>query len=195
MPEYGERDQHAIFINAVVHQLHTRHADFESYVPVELKHLVEPADKRSAYLGMAAMLNGLPMSNKASIGRQIGAGIKRAKETRQSRCFLYKQLLGKVAFVFAIFVGFDRADKMRSLTKFLPAAQFSSGMGEALGVAYDADDETMGFEVLWRRGPIEATDDVRELAKRLFPGPLETQCPTPFGEPRPYTPKGQRTGT
>jgi hypothetical protein len=84
---------------------------------------------------------------------------------------------------------------MRTLTKFLPAAQFSSEMDEALGVAYDADDETMGFEVLWQRGPVEATNDVRKLAERLFPGPFETQCPTPFGEGRPYTPKGQRTGT
>jgi hypothetical protein len=195
MAEYSQRDRHADFVNAVVHQLHTRHPDVESYVPAELKHLIEPSEKRSAYLGMAAMLNGLPMSNKAWIGRQIEAGIKRARRTRQSSCFLYRQLLGNVAFVFAMFTDFNRTEKMRTLNEFLPAAQFSSGLGEALGVAIDADDDSMGFEVLWRRGPVEATRPVRELARRLFPGPFETQCPTPFGDPRPYTPKGKRTGT
>ena len=195
MPEYGERDRHASFVNAVVHQLHTRHPDVESYVPIELQHLIEPSERRSAYLGMAAMLNGLPMSNKAWIGRQLEAGIKRAKKTRQSCCFLYRQLLGTVAFVFAIFTDFNRTEKMRALNEFLPAAQFSSGLDEALGIAYDAADESMGFEVFWRRGPVEATDAVRELAQRLFSGPFETQCPTPFGESRPYTPKSRRTGT
>ena len=84
---------------------------------------------------------------------------------------------------------------MRALNEFLPAAQFSSGLGEALGVSYDADDNSMGFEVLWRRGPVEATVAVRKLAQQLFSGPFETQCPTPFGESRPYVPKGRRTGT
>src|ERR1700685_834410 len=195
MSEYDERNHHASFVNAVVHQLHTRHPDVESYVPVELKHLIEPSEKRSAYLGMAAMLNGLPMSNKAWIGRELEAGIKRAKKTGQSGCFLYRQLLGTVVFVFASFTGFNRTEKMRALNEFLPAAQFSSRLGEALGIAYDADDDSMGFEVLWRRGPVEATCAVRELAQRLFSGPFETQCPTLFGEARPYTPKGRRTGT
>lgn len=195
LPKYTERDRLASYVNAVVHQLHQRHPDFESYAPAELKHLIEPSEKRSAYLGMAAMLNSLPMSNKAWIGQGIQNGIKRAKETGQSSCFLYKQLLGTVVFVFAVFTDFSRADKIRALNRFLPAAQYSSGMTEALGVAYDADDENMGFEVLWRRGPVEDSDSVRELADRLFSAPFETQCPTPFGEPRPYTPKSRGTGT
>ena len=35
MAEYSERDHHADFVNAVVHQLHTRHPEVQSYVPVE----------------------------------------------------------------------------------------------------------------------------------------------------------------
>lgn len=195
LPKYAERDRLASFVNAVVHQLHQRHPDFESYVPAELKHLIEPSEKRCAYLGMAAMLNGLPMSNKAWIGKEIETRIKRAKETGQSGCFLYRQLLGAVAFVFAVFTGVSRTDKLRDLCRLLPAAQYSSGMTEALGVAYDADDENMGFEVVWRRGPVEESDSVRQLATKLFSPPFETQCPTPFGDPRLYTPRGQRTGT
>ncbi|MFZ1008471.1 MAG: hypothetical protein WAN65_16635 [Candidatus Sulfotelmatobacter sp.] len=195
LPSYGERDRLASYVNAVVHQLHERHPEFESYAPPELKHMIEPSEKRSAYLGMAAMLNSLPMSNKSWIGRGIENGIKRAKETRQSSCFLYKQLLGTVVFVFAVFTEFNRTDKMRALNRFLPAAQYSTSINESLGVAYDADAENMGFEVFWRRGPVEDSDSVRELAARLFSAPFETQCPTPFGEPRRYTPKSRRTGT
>lgn len=194
LPKYAERDKLASYVNAVIHQLHERHKDFEAYAPSELRHMIEPAEKRSAYLSMAAMLNSLPMSNKAWIGQRIESGIKRAKETGQSGCFLYRQLSGKVVFVFAIFTGFSRAEKMRALNQFLPAAQHSSGMLEALGVAYDADDETMGFEVFWRRGPIGDNNAVRALAARLFATPFETLCATPFGEPRPYTPRGETTG-
>jgi hypothetical protein len=56
-------------------------------------------------------------------------------------------------------------------------------------VGYDADADDIGFDLCWRRGPVEASDDVRELAAKLFSKPLETLCPTPFGEPRPYEPK------
>ncbi len=189
MPKYGERDRYAAYVNAVIYRLHERHKDFESYVPAELKHLVEPDDKRQAYLGMAAMLNSLPMSNKAYIGQQIEDSIRRVKELGQSTCFMYRQLLGRVVFVFAVFTQFSRTDKLRALSQFLPAAQYSSGMLEALGVGYDADDDDIGFDLCWRRGPVEAGDDVREIAAKLFSKPLETLCPTPFGEPRPYKPK------
>lgn len=192
LPKYAERDRFASVVNAVIHRLHERDQNFESYAPSELKHLIEPVDKRSAYLAMAALLNSLPMSNKAWIGQEIQDGIERAKKTGQSSCFLYKQLLGHVAFVFAIFTKFTRTDKIRALNTFLPAAQYSSGQPEALGVAYDAGDENIGFEICWRRGPIEDHESVRTLAARLFPGPLETWSPTPFGELRPYQPKGQR---
>jgi hypothetical protein len=195
LPKYAERDMLAGYVNVVIHQLHDRDKDFESYAPPELKHMIEPVGKRNAYLSMAATLNSLPMSNKAWIGQQIKNGIKIAKETGQSNCFLYRQLLGKVAFVFAIFTGFTRTEKIRALNLFLPAAQYSSGMIESFGVAFDADDENMGFEVLWRRGPVEKSDTVREIATQLFGSSFETFSPTPFGEPRPYTPKGQRTGT
>ena len=94
LPKYGERDLLARYVNAVIHQLHDRDKDLESYAPAELKHLIEPVEKRKAYLSMAAKLNSLPMSNKAWIGQQIKNGIKLAKETGKSNCFLYRQLLG-----------------------------------------------------------------------------------------------------
>ncbi len=98
LPKYGERDRFASYINAVIHQLHQRHKDFEAYAPPELKHMIEPAESRKSYLAMAAMLNSLPMSNKAWIGQQIENGIGTAKETGQSNCFLYKQTVGRCGF-------------------------------------------------------------------------------------------------
>ena len=43
----------------------------DKFAPPELKNYIEPNEKRSAYLGMAALLNSLPASNKAHIGRKI----------------------------------------------------------------------------------------------------------------------------
>jgi hypothetical protein len=189
LPEYGERDRLAGYINAVVHQLHVRHQDFEQYAPAEFRHLIEPAERRQAYLGMAARLNSLPMSNKAWLGRRIENCISAVKKSGECRCFFYKQLLGEVVFVFAVFTGWSRADKLRALSKFLPAAQHDTNMLEALGVAYDADDENMGFDLLWRRGPVEDAAAAAGLASKVFCGPLETQCPTPFGDSRPYVQK------
>jgi hypothetical protein len=189
LPEYGERDRLAGYINAVVHQLHTRHPDFEQYVPSELRHMIEPAGYRHAYLGMAARLNALPMSNKAWLGRRIEHAIKLVHTDGSCLVFHFRQLLGEVVFVFAIFTGWSRTDKLRALSSFLPAAQYDTKMPEALGVAYDADDENMGFDLLWRRGPVTDVVSAAGLAAQLFPGKLDTQCPTPFGEPRPYTPR------
>jgi len=190
LPEYGERDRLAGRINAVVHQLHERHRDFEQYAPAEFRHMIEPAERRQAYLGMAARLNSLPMSNKAWLGKRIESCITTVRQTGECRCFLYKQLLGEVVFVFAVFTGWSRTDKLRALAKFLPAAQHDTNMIEALGVAYDADDENMGFDLFWRRGPVEDVASAAALAAKLFSDPLETQCPTPFGDSRPYVPRG-----
>ena len=115
LPEYGERDRLAGYINAVVHQLHERHRDFEQYVPAEFRHMIEPAERRQAYLGMAARLNSLPMSNKAWLGRRIESCISAVRQSGECRCFLYKQLLGEVVFVFAVFTGWSRTDKLRAL--------------------------------------------------------------------------------
>lgn len=192
LSEYGERDRLAGYINAVVYELHTRHRDFEQYAPAEFRHMIEPADKRQAYLGMAARLNSLPMSNKAWLGRRIESCIGSVRETGECRCFLYKQLLGEVVFVFAVFTGWTRTDKLRALAKFLPAAQHNTNMIEALGVAYDADDENMGFDLLWQCGPVADVASAAMLAANLFPGSPETQCPTPFGDARPYMPRAAR---
>jgi hypothetical protein len=192
LPEYGERARLAGYVNAVIHQLHERHRDFDQYVPAEFRHMIEPAERRQAYLGMAARLNSLPMSNKAWLGRRIESCISAVRQTGECRCFLYKQLLGEVVFVFAVFTGWSRTDKLRALSKFLPAAQHDTKMIEALGVAYEAEDENMGFDLLWQRGPVSDVASAAALAAELFSGPLETQCPTPFGDPRPYVPHGSR---
>jgi hypothetical protein len=191
LSKYRERDRLSSWVNSVIHQLHNRSENLDSYVPPELKHMVEAGNARTAYLGMAAMLNSLPMSNKAWIGQQIEDGIQRAKATGQSGCFFYKQLRKHVVFVFAVFTEFNRTEKLRALNSFLPAAQYSTGLGEALGIGIDANDENMGFELIWRRGPIDNSGPVRALAAQLFSSPIETLCPTPFGEPRAYSPKEQ----
>jgi hypothetical protein len=190
LPEYGERDRLAGYINAVIHQLHERHRNFEQYAPAEFRDMIEPAERRQAYLGMAARLNSLPMSNKAWLGRRIEHCISTVRDSGQCRCFLYKQLQGEVVFVFAVFTGWTRTDKLRALSTFLPAAQYATNMIEGLGVAYEADDENMGFELVWRRGPVDDVASATTLAAKLFSGPLETECPTPFGDSRPYIPRG-----
>lgn len=87
LPEFGERDRFAGYINAVVYQLHNRYPNFEQYAPAELRHMIEPAERRQAYLGMAARLNSLPMSNKAWLGRRIEAAIREVRERGECLCF------------------------------------------------------------------------------------------------------------
>lgn len=190
--KYAERDRLVAHVNAVVHQLHDRHPGVDSYFPPELKHLLEPAERRTAYLKMAAMLNDMPTSNKAWIGRQIEEICARA--TGQSGCFAFRRLVGNVVFVFAVFKDFNRTERVRALNEFLPAAQLSTGMGEALGVAYDAEDENMGFEVIWRKGSVQESHITRKLATELF-ARTETLHANPFGDSQPYTPKATSNGT
>ena len=122
LENYQERERPAGYVNAVVHELHTRFPEMESLTPPELRSFVEPRDKRSAYLKMAAMLNELPMSNKANIGRRLETMLKDLKRSGQQGCFAFKRLYGQMVYVFACFSGMSRTERMRALNQLLPAS-------------------------------------------------------------------------
>jgi hypothetical protein len=67
--KYSDRDRYSHYVNSIVHELHARHPEMESFVPEEFSKDVQHSDQRTAYLEMAAMLNGLPSSNKAYLHR------------------------------------------------------------------------------------------------------------------------------
>jgi hypothetical protein len=185
---YEERERLAGWVNAVIHELHTRHSDMESFMPPELKQYHEPKDARRGYLQMAAMLNRLPMSNKANIGRQVDAMVKNLRGSGKCGCIAHRRLHEECVFVFACFSQLSRTERIRSLKKLVEAALYRYETGESLGVAYDADDDNSGFDLLlWRGAPLVTADTVR-LADAVF-GPPETQIANPFGEARPYSPR------
>ena len=101
--EYEERERMALNVNAIVHELHTRHPSPEDYLPAALQSYLEPMDKRVAYLRMAAMLNGLPMSNKVFIGRKLENILANLRNSGGSECFGFKPLKKDLVFVFACF--------------------------------------------------------------------------------------------
>jgi hypothetical protein len=185
---YAEREERlAGWVNAVIHGLHTRHPEMESFTPPELKQYREPKEARRSYLQMAAMLNGLPMSMKANIGREVQAMVQTLRGSGKCGCKTYRRLNEECVFVFACFSQMSRTERIRSLHELVAAALYRYETVEALGVAYDADDDNSGFDVLfWHGAPLVNADTVR-LADSIF-GPPETLIANPFGKARPYSP-------
>lgn len=189
LSNYKERDRLAGHVNAVAHELHTRHPQMETFVPPELMPHVEPKEKRSAYLKMAAMLNALPSSNKVWIGRQIENLQQTVSRSSEGGCLAFKRLHGEPVFVFACFPRLSRTERIRALHRLLPAALYRYKTSEGLGIAYEADERSdMGFDLEWVRGVKSFDDDIRRLGEELFPQ-VETLHANPFGEARPYTSK------
>lgn len=189
---YAERERLAGWVNAVIHGLHTRHPDMESFVPPELEQYREPKDARRGYLQMAAMLNELPMSMKANIGREVQTMVQNLRGSGKCGCKAYRRLYEKCVFVFACFSQMSRTERIRSLKKLIDAALYRYEAMESLGVAYNADDDGSGFDLLLCRGiPVVTADTVR-LADAVF-RPPDTQIANPFGEARPYSPPPQKT--
>jgi hypothetical protein len=185
--EYRERDRLLSYVNAAVQELHMRAPDMETFAPPELLPYIEPKEKRSAYLGMAALLNSLPASNKAHIGRKIEDCLMAARTKNGGSCFAIKRYKEKMVFVFACFSGFERTERIRALAKILPSAIWQYGTADGLGTAYDADDNESGFDLLWLRGLTDFSPETKRLGERLFPT-IHTLHADPFGVARPYVP-------
>lgn len=184
---YSERDRFSHYVNSVVRELHTRHPEMESFVPPEFSKEIERPEDRSAYLKMAAMLNGLPTSNKANIGRRLHEMLTGLKGTSKCGCVAHKRLYEQTVFVFCGFSEMSRTDRIRSLSTLVEAALLKYGVSEALGVAFDADNDE-GFDLRWVRGTPLATPDLERIAEAVFGPTIETSIANPFGEARPYTP-------
>lgn len=122
--KYEERRRLAGWVNAVIHALHTRHPEMESFTPPELKQYHEPKETRQGYLQMAAMLNGLPMSLKANIGREVQAMVQTLRGTGKCGCKTYRRLYGECVFVFGCFSQMPRTERIRSLNKLVAAALY-----------------------------------------------------------------------
>jgi hypothetical protein len=186
--KYSDRDRYSNYINAIVQELHARHPEMESFVPPEFLKDVEPSNQRTGWREMAAMLNGLPSSNKAYVGKRIHEIYVVLKGTGQCGCIAHKRLYEKTVFVFCGFSDMVRTERIRNLCRLVDAARVKYGVSEALGVAFDADCEFTGFDVRWVGGPLLATPELQELGEKVFgtdSGPLSAD---PFGKARPYTP-------
>jgi hypothetical protein len=74
------------------------------------------------------------------------------------------------------------------MNRLVDAALLKYLVSEGLGIAFDADDEKMGYDLRWVRGTPIATPDLERIAETVFPGDIETSIANPFGEGRPYKP-------
>lgn len=186
--KYSERDRFSHHVNSIIHELHTRHPEMESFVPPEFLKDVQPSDQRTAYVEMAGMLNSLPTSNKAYIGRRLHEMLKGLKGTGKCGCVTHKRLYEKLVFVFCGFSGMSRTDRIRHMDRLAEAALLKYGLSEALGIAFDADSNTTGFDLRLVRGTPSATPDLERIANAVFGTDIETSIASPFGEARPYRP-------
>ncbi len=192
---YEERDRYAQYVNAVVHELHTRDPKLEEYCPEEFKGFVEPEHRRTHYLEMAAMLNALPSSNKAYkayIGRKLESLIKHLKDSGQADCFPHKRLYEKPVLVFAVFSQVTQTELIRRAHEMLLAALYRFSTDEGLVVGLDADDDTSGFHLQLVRGWNDFEPTIQALGYDLFPSLSQTLVPDPFGRTRPYEPEHAR---
>ena len=164
----------------------------ESFVPREFSKEVERPEVRTAYLKMAAMLNGLPSSNKAYIGRRLYEMLTGLKGTGKCGCVAHKRLYKKTVFVFCGFSAMSRTERIRNMNTLMEAALLKYGVSEALGIAIDADDEATGYDLRWVRGTPVATPDLARIAEAIFGATMETSIANPFGEARPYRPPENR---
>jgi hypothetical protein len=189
---YSERDRFSHYVNSIIHELHTRHPEMESFVPQEFMKDIERPEGRSAYLRMAAMLNGLPSSNKANIGRRLHEMLAGLKGSGKCDCHAPKRLYGEIVFVFCGFSKMSRTERIRNMNTLVEAALLKYRVNEALGIAIDADDEAMGYDLRWMRGRPVSTPDLERIAEVVFGPAIETSIANPFGEARPYTPSKNR---
>jgi hypothetical protein len=166
--KYSDRDSYSTYVNSIVHELHTRHPEMASFVPEEFIKDVQPLDQRSAYLEMAAMLNGLPSSNRAYLGGQSHAMLSGLRGTGKCGCFAHKRLYGKRVFVSCGFSGISRTDRIRHMNRLVQAALLKYCVDEALGIAFDADSESEGYDLRWVRETPAATPDLERLAKAVL---------------------------
>ena len=187
LEKYSERDRFSHCVNSIISELHTRHPDMESFVPQEFIKDIERPEDRSAYLKMAAMLNGLPSSNKAHIGRRLHEILTGLKGTGKCGCHAHKRLYEEAVFVFCGFSKLSRTERIRNMDTLVAAALLKYGVNEALGIAIDADDEATGYDLRWVRGKPVATPDLERIAEAVFGPTIETSIANPFGEARPYT--------
>jgi len=186
LAQYEERERLAGYVNAIVHELHTRNPLIEEYIPAELKGCIEPPDKRIAYLKMAAMLNALPISNKVWIGRELKSHLANLRGSGKAGCFAFKRVRTELVFVFAFFSRLSRTERIRDIQKMLPAALYQYQVTEGLAVAFDADDSKTGFDLIWIRDYRNSSEDDRRLGEYLFPQPTETLIADTFGRARAY---------
>ncbi len=138
------------------------------------------------------MLNGLPSSNKAYIGRRLHEMLTGLKGTGKCGCVGLKRLYEKMVFVFCGFSGMTRTDRIRHMNTLVEAALLKYGVSEALGIAFDADSDTTGFGLRWVRGMPVATPALTRIAEAVFGATMETSIANPFGEARPYIPPESR---
>lgn len=187
LDRYAERDRFSHYVNSIVRELHTRHPNPEAFTPPESLHYLEPSGQRSAYLKMAAMLNGLPSSNKANIGRHLHEMLTGLKGSGMCGCHAHKQVEGDVVFVFCGFSGMARMERIRNLHRLVDAALLRYGVNEALGVGIDADDETTGYDLRWVRGRPVVSVEIERIADEVFGRSFEVSIADPFGRARPYS--------
>jgi len=110
------------------------------------------------------------------------------KGTGKCGCVAHKRLYEKMVFVFCGFSGMSRTDRIRHMDTLVEAALLKYGVSEALGIAFDADSATTGFDLRCVRGTPVATPALERIAETVFGGVIETSIANPFGEARPYTP-------
>jgi len=184
--KYEERKRLAAHVNAIVHALHTRDSRMEDYWPANLKSGIEPVNQRVSYLKMAAILNALPMSDKAFIGRRLENILERLRDSGEGRYLAFQRPGADMVLVFACFSKRPRHERAENIFGLLRAALYKHKVTNGLAVAIDADDDSEGYDLIWAKGYTDFDEHDRKLSELFFPEPIGTVGHDAFGIAGPF---------
>lgn len=184
--DFAQRNEYVHRVNSIARELHTRDAQMESFVPPEFVSAIEPEANRKSHLVMAAILNNLPTSQKAFIGKRITELLGDLKGSGYSGCLGHLSRSGGPLLVFAVFSGDSRTNRIRKLHDLAKAAQLHHQQKEVLGIGMDANQDDSPFDLVWMRGEPVSTPELQQLADLVFRGTEQMKNADPFGVARPY---------
>ena len=90
------------------------------------------------------------------------------KGTGKCGCVAHKRLYGKLVFVFCGFSGISRTDRIRYMNRLVEAALLKYRVGEALGIVFDADNESEGYDLRWDLGHPQRRQTLKALQRRFL---------------------------
>jgi len=172
-------DRDAYLLESVADALATRNPQFAERLSADMAAAYDPADQRTNYLEMQAVLADLRLRERAVLGGALRGATERVHDRAKGFSFMAARLdsMPEWVYVFGASMKQDRAELLPKIMILMRAALTFYGKRNCL-VVVDRDGD--GFEVALSRPGFHPTEEDRELGERLFGGLRITSAPLHF---------------